>query len=79
VDDPSKNTHDASHSGLIIYILCQLHLTTKPVFQSFIQDSHIQYQEAKIPQYIPYQLLLDVEEKIKVLKHTREWDGGCNE
>ncbi len=35
---------------------------------------HIQFQEAKLPQHTPTKLFLDVEEKIRVLKHAEAWD-----
>ncbi len=70
---PTSNTTE-QHSGLITYILCQLKHTKNPIFQHYIQDVHNQFQEAKLPQHTPTKLLLEVEDKIHVLKHAEAWD-----
>jgi len=69
----SKSTAAKKHNGLITYILHQLKLSTNPMFLCFIQDLHIQYQEAKLLKLTPMQLVLDVEDKIRVLKHADLW------
>jgi hypothetical protein len=55
------------HTGLITYILCQLHHTKNPIFLHYIQDLHIDYQEGKLPKYSPVKLIHDCEDKIRVL------------
>jgi hypothetical protein len=70
---PTSTTAE-QHSDLITYIMHQLKHTKNSTFQHYIQDVHIQYQEAKLPRYTPTKLLLDIEEKIRVLKHTEVWD-----
>jgi hypothetical protein len=60
--------------GLITYILCQLKGTSNSIFLHFIQDLHVQYQEGKLPKYNPMKLVLEVEDKIRVLKHAEVWE-----
>ncbi len=53
--------------------LRQLKANTNAIFQCYIQDLHVQYQEAKLLDYTPMNLILDVEERIRVLKHAEVW------
>jgi hypothetical protein len=69
-----KSSTSEQHSGLITNILRQSKLTTNQILQRYIHDLHIQYQEAKMPQYNPTKLIQDVEDKIQVLKHAEAWD-----
>jgi len=64
------------HNGLITYTLHQLKGTSNPVFLRFIQDMHVQYQEAQLPKYTPLKLILEVEDKICVLKHAKVWNAS---
>lgn len=61
------------HNYLITYILFQIKASGNPDFLSYIQDLHVQYQEAKLPWYTPSKLINDVKEKIHVLKHVDLW------
>jgi hypothetical protein len=65
----TKDNDSQQHNGLNTYILHQLKQTLKPTFLRYIQDLHVQYQEAKLTKYIPHRLILDVQDKISVLKH----------
>jgi hypothetical protein len=35
----------------------------------------VQYQEAELKKYMPMKLVLDAEEKIRVLKHAEVWES----
>jgi len=70
----AKPSSGKKFNGLITYILRQLKGTTNSIFLCFIQDLHVQYQEDKLPKFNPMKLILDVEDKIRVLKHAEVWD-----
>jgi hypothetical protein len=74
----SSSATKRNHSGLITYILCQLKQTAIAAFLCYIQDLHKEYQEGKLPKYIPLKLIQDVEDKIQVLKHTEVWDAASH-
>jgi hypothetical protein len=69
----TKSGTNKQQQGLITYILHQLKTTTNPRFLRYVQDLHVQYQEAKLPEYTPTKLICDVEDKIRVLKHAEVW------
>jgi len=69
----SKSSSLKTHRGLITYILRQLKQTTNQIFLRFVQDLHVSYQEGKLPKYNPLKLILDVEDKIRVLQHAEVW------
>lgn len=74
-----KSSSTNEHSGLITYILHQLKHTKNPIFRRYLQDLHIQLQEAKLPHYTPHKLLMEVEDKIQVPNHADEWDAVENQ
>jgi hypothetical protein len=69
----SKTASLKIHQGLITYILRQLKQTSNQIFLQYIQDLHVSYQEGKLPEYDPMKLILDVEDKIRVLQHAKVW------
>jgi hypothetical protein len=71
----TKSSSGDQHMGLITYILRQLKQTQNQIFLRYIQDLHVQYQEAKLPGYTPTKLIQDVEDKIRVLKHAEVWEN----
>ncbi len=70
----TQSSPSEQHIGLITYSLHQLKQTKNQIFLRYVQDLHVKYQEAKLPGYTPAKLLLDVEDKICVLKHAEVWD-----
>jgi hypothetical protein len=68
-----SNNKTKQHNGLITYILRQLRLSPNAIFQRYIQDLHIEYQEGKLPKYSPFRLIQDCEDKIRVLRHAEAW------
>jgi hypothetical protein len=69
----STGSKHKQHNGLLTYILHQLHQTKNTIFQRYIQDMHIDYQEGKLPKYTPFKLIQECENKIRVLKHAKVW------
>ena len=74
----SKSTSTKRFNGLITYILRQLKTTQNQIFLRYIQDLHVAYQEGQLPKYTPLKLISDVEDKIRVLRHTEVWDSTTN-
>jgi hypothetical protein len=70
----TKPTAARQHRGLITYILRQLKTTANPIFLRYVQDLHVSYQEGKLPEYTPTKLIIDVEDKIRVLTHAEVWE-----
>jgi len=71
----SQSTSTKRYNGLITYILRQLKTTKNQIFVRYVQDLHISYQEGKLKKYTPWKLILDVEDKIRVLRHAEVWDA----
>lgn len=65
--------HGHENNGLITYIYHQLTLSSITMFQDYIRKHHIAFQEAKLPNLTVNKLITDIKEKIRVLKHAREW------
>jgi len=74
----AKPLHGKKFNGLITYILRQLKRSSNPIFLRFIQDLHVQYQEGKLRKYNAMRLILDVEDKIRVLKHAEAWETSLS-
>jgi len=74
----AKPSHGKKFNGLITYILRQLKRSSNPIFLRFIQDLHVQYQEGKLRKYNAMRLILDVEDKIRVLKHAEAWETSLS-
>jgi hypothetical protein len=71
ITNPTAPTSE--HNGLITYILRQLKDSTIYMFQKYIGELHVDYQEAKLGNITVTKLLLQIEDKIRVLKHAGEW------
>jgi hypothetical protein len=71
----SQTTKTTRYNGLITYVLHQLKTTQNKIFLRYIQDLHVSYQEGTLPKYTPWKLVLDVEDKIRVLWHAEVWDS----
>jgi hypothetical protein len=71
ITNPAAPTSE--HNGLITYVLRQLIDSTIYMFQKYIRDLHVDYQEAKLGNITVTKLLLQIEDKIRVLKHAGEW------
>jgi hypothetical protein len=67
----SMSSKHKQHNGLLTYILRQLCQSKNTIFQRYIQDMHIDYQEGKLPKYTPFKLIQECENKIRVLKHAK--------
>jgi hypothetical protein len=65
-----KSTLTTHFNGLITYILRQLKTTLNQIFLCYIQDLHVSYQEGTMHKYTPWKLILDVEDKIRGLRHA---------
>jgi hypothetical protein len=75
-----NNTTDSTqHNGLVTYILHQLKQASNPLFLRYIQDLHIQYQEAKLVNFTTQKLIQTIEDKIRVLKHAEVWSPVTQE
>ncbi len=72
----SPSTKSTRYNGLITYILRQIKTTQNKIFLRYIQDLHVSYQEGTLPKYKPWKLILDVEDKIRVLRHAEVWDSA---
>ena len=70
---PTKSDSQSSH-GLLVYILRQLKLMQNVAFQEYIRTLHIQFQEGKLSDKTPYNLIVDIEDRIRILQHAGEWD-----
>jgi hypothetical protein len=68
----STNQDDAIHNGLITYILRQLKLSNICLFQDCIRKLHVSFQEARLPNLTVNNLILQIEDKIRVLRHAGE-------
>ena len=71
----SQTTKTTRYNGLITYVLRQLKTTQNKIFLRYIQDLHVSYQEGTLPKYTPWKLVLDVEDKIRVLRHAEVLDS----
>jgi hypothetical protein len=71
----SQTTKTTRYNGLITYVLRQLKTTQNKIFLHYIQDLHVSYQEGTLPKYTPWKSVLDVEDKIRVLRHAEVWDS----
>jgi len=71
----SQTTKTTRYNGLITYVLHQLKTTQNKIFLRYIQDLHVSYQEGTLPKFTPWKLVLDVEDKIRVLWHAEVWDS----
>ncbi len=69
----SSKQSNVDQNGLLTYILCQLKLSNISLFQDYIRKLHVSFQDAKHLNLTISSLLLSIEDKIKVLKHTGEW------
>ncbi len=69
----SSKQNNVDQNGLITYILCQLKLSNISLFQDYIRKLHVSFQDAKHLNLTISSLLLSIEDKITVLKHTGEW------
>jgi hypothetical protein len=67
---PMSSKHK-QHNGLLTYILRQLCQSKNTIFQRYIQDMHIDYQEGKLPKYTPFKLIQECEKK-KSCPETRQ-------
>jgi len=72
----SANTDD--QKGLLTYIFGQLKLCSIPLFQNYACHLHIAYQEGKHTNLTSSTLLEEVENKVRVLKHAKEWMNTSN-
>jgi hypothetical protein len=72
----SPSTKTTRYNGLITYILRQIKTTQNKIFLRYIQDLHVSYQEGTLPKYTPWKLILDVEDKIRVLRYAEVWDSA---
>jgi hypothetical protein len=72
----SQSTSTKRFNGLITYMLCQLKTTQNQIFLRYIQDLHVTYQEGNLPKYIPWKLVLDVEDKIHFPCHAEVRDSS---
>jgi len=70
----AKSRTTTHFNGLITYMLHQLKTTSNQIFLRYIQDLHVSYQEGTLPRYTPWKLILDVEDKIRVLCHAEVWE-----
>jgi hypothetical protein len=61
------------HIGLITYILWQLKDSAIYMFQKYVWELHVDYQEAKLGDITITKLILHIEDKIHVLKHAGGW------
>ncbi len=67
-------THSSTaHNGLITYILRQLKECNVKMFQDHVHELHVKFQEAKLPSLTVHALLIQLKDKIQVLKHADEW------
>ncbi len=72
----SPTSPSTAHNGLITYILCQLKDSHVDMFQKYIRDLHVGFQEATLGGITVHKLLLQIEDKIRVLKHAGEWTAS---
>jgi hypothetical protein len=63
----------SAETGLLTYILQQLKLCPVPLFQDYIRQIHVAFQEGEHSDMTPTSLLHKVEDKIRALKHASEW------
>ncbi len=47
--------------------------STIKMFQDYVRDLHVNFQDIKLPSLTVSTLLLHLGDKIRVLKHTNEW------
>jgi hypothetical protein len=69
----SPGSSNSMHNGLIAYILRQLKESHIYMFQRYVRELHIDFQEAKLSSITVDKLLLNIEDKIRILKHAGEW------
>jgi hypothetical protein len=70
----SDASNSNEHRGLITYLLRQLKQSSVPLFSDYIRKFHVAFQEGKHKDLSLTELLLSVEDKIRVSKHADEWD-----
>jgi hypothetical protein len=69
----NTDSSTSEHNGLITYILRQLKDSSIQMFQRYIRDLHVDFQEGKLKNKTITNMLLDIEDKIRILKHAGEW------
>lgn len=62
-----------SNNDLLTYIFQQLQLCEIQGFKKAIQDWHVEYLEAKLPDLTPTKLLKMADDKMQILQHTGQW------
>jgi hypothetical protein len=75
----SPSSPSSIHNGLITYILRQLKESPIYIFQRYIRELHIDFQEAKLGNITVATLLINIEDKIRILKHAGEWTESSNQ
>lgn len=66
----------SEHNDLIIHILTQLCSSPIKPFKEAMQQLHVKYLEAQLPNLTPSQLLKRADDKAQILKHAGQWNDN---